>query len=313
MYDSSSPLRSRLFFPLRSRLFLPLRSRLPFRLSSAARTLTALLMTLLLSGCAWLPLPWSRDEPPPPPTQPFVLDRSAAGDNSRNALDWSGSYEGMVPCADCEGILTRLTLREDQSYSLSREYLGRNPIAFIDSGRFIWSDAGDRIFLDREDDGTPGYLVGENRLFQLDLDGNRITGALADNYILHKLDAATLQPWAPLVGRRWLLQELRGRPIPAATDPAEQLFLQFNAESRSVHGYAGCNLTFSSQFTIEAPTRLRFSDLVSSLGPCRDDTGTAREGELVRILMETDSYAVANGRLSLFRARMAPLAVFIAE
>lgn len=24
--------------------------------------------------------------------------------NSQNALDWDGEYEGVLPCADCEGI-----------------------------------------------------------------------------------------------------------------------------------------------------------------------------------------------------------------
>jgi len=30
------------------------------------------------------------------------------------------------------------------------------------------------------------YLVGENQLFMLDTEGNRITGGLAENYILKK-------------------------------------------------------------------------------------------------------------------------------
>ena len=24
--------------------------------------------------------------------------------NSQNSLDWSGTYKGIIPCADCEGI-----------------------------------------------------------------------------------------------------------------------------------------------------------------------------------------------------------------
>ena len=34
-----------------------------------------------------------------------------AAHNSRNALDWAGTYEGVLPCADCPGIQTRLSLR----------------------------------------------------------------------------------------------------------------------------------------------------------------------------------------------------------
>ena len=38
--------------------------------------------------------------------------------NSRNSLDWVGIYEGVLPCADCPGIKTRLTLNYDGSYRL---------------------------------------------------------------------------------------------------------------------------------------------------------------------------------------------------
>jgi len=33
-------------------------------------------------------------------------------------------------------------------------------------------------------DGPTRYLVGENRIFQLDKEGNRITGELANRYVL---------------------------------------------------------------------------------------------------------------------------------
>ena len=30
------------------------------------------------------------------------------GDNSQNALDWAGTYKGILPCADCEGMKMQL-------------------------------------------------------------------------------------------------------------------------------------------------------------------------------------------------------------
>lgn len=35
---------------------------------------------------------------------------------SQIALDWSGIYKGVLPCADCEGIETEVTLRDYNSY-----------------------------------------------------------------------------------------------------------------------------------------------------------------------------------------------------
>ena len=39
------------------------------------------------------------------------------GDTSQNALDWPGMYEGVLPCASCEGIQTTLTLLADNRHS----------------------------------------------------------------------------------------------------------------------------------------------------------------------------------------------------
>lgn len=41
------------------------------------------------------------------------------GDNSRNSLDWEGTYKGILPCADCEGIETMVILKDNDRYTLS--------------------------------------------------------------------------------------------------------------------------------------------------------------------------------------------------
>ena len=47
--------------------------------------------------------------------------------NSQNSLDWSGTYKGITPCADCEGIETILTLNADvqRSFTLVEEFKGK--------------------------------------------------------------------------------------------------------------------------------------------------------------------------------------------
>lgn len=279
------------------------------------RLLLLLAAALPLPGCSlWARISGNNDSGPAPAT--VVADagsaNAGAADTSRNALDWPGIYEGVLPCADCEGIRTRLTLGADLSYSLSLEYLDRNPIAFVDSGRFVWTEDGGRIVLDSGEDGPNSWLVGEDRLYQLDMEGQRISGALADNYILHKISAPDTSMTAQLTDKRWLLRELRGQNIMAAANPAAQVFLQFNAEGASLHGFAGCN-SFSGSYMLEEPTRLRIPELASTLRACLDQSETALESEVLAVLREVDSFAIADGRLSLFRARMAPLAIFEAD
>ena len=112
----------------------------------------------------------------------------ATGDNSRTSVDWDGAYYGVVPCADCPGIETRITLNKDDTYHISWKYQDRGDELFQNSGTFQWDADGGIITLGNLDkDMYPDrYRVGENRLFLLDKEGNRITGDLAANYTLLK-------------------------------------------------------------------------------------------------------------------------------
>ncbi|MCH7403183.1 copper resistance protein NlpE [Belliella kenyensis] len=106
--------------------------------------------------------------------------------NALNSLDYMGVYKGVLPCADCEGIETIIELESGNSYVKKTIYLGKKDQQVIESsGTFSWLEDGNTIILETEDEPNK-YLVGENVLFHLDMDGNRITGELADNYRLVK-------------------------------------------------------------------------------------------------------------------------------
>lgn len=108
--------------------------------------------------------------------------------NSQNSLDWNGVYEGITPCADCEGIKTVLELKMDETYTLSMTYLGKPNIdPFEQQGKFSWDKEGSKISL--MTDGEPIWVkVGENQLWMLDGDRNVIEGDLHDMFILKKIN-----------------------------------------------------------------------------------------------------------------------------
>lgn len=220
----------------------------------------------------------------------------ASGDTSRNALDWAGTYRGVIPCADCEGIETIVTLKEDGSYTSSSHYLGKWGEPSAEEGRFQWDEAGGAI---RLSGGEPArYRVGENRLIRLALDGSPITGALADHYVLTKMTGG-------LTETRWNLVELNGRPVPAL-ESAPHLIIK--AEGSRVTGYSGCN-GFSGSYTLdETALRIRFGQLVMTQRACA--AGMDVERDFAAALERADSYALTGDRLTLNRARMAPLARF---
>lgn len=108
--------------------------------------------------------------------------------HSENSLDWAGVYEGITPCADCEGIKTVLELKNDKTYTLSMTYLGKEngKNEYKQQGNFRWDEIGSKMVL--KTDGQPIEIkVGENKIWMLDGSGNVIEGDLAEMFILKKI------------------------------------------------------------------------------------------------------------------------------
>lgn len=107
--------------------------------------------------------------------------------NSQNALDWPGIYKGITPCADCEGIETRISLNKELTFVIQTKYLGKGDgQVFEERGNFTWDKTGGIISLAGLKGKPSQYKVGENKLTQLDMEGKTITGQLADKYVLTK-------------------------------------------------------------------------------------------------------------------------------
>jgi len=96
------------------------------------------------------------------------------------------SYSGVLPCADCEALEVTLTLNSDSSYRKRSLYMGRTSKGagsneFTDTGKWVMN--GDTLLLDSKN--APGkYIKSDSGLVQLDMKGKRITGRLADKYVL---------------------------------------------------------------------------------------------------------------------------------
>jgi copper homeostasis protein (lipoprotein) len=223
--------------------------------------------------------------------------------NSNTSLDWAGTYTGTVPCADCEGIATSITLDRSGDYVMRTQYLGKSTEVYTAKGAFEWEADGNRIRLKGVDGGAARYQVGEGQLFQLDQEGERITGELPGNYILRK--EASANAW-PLLGTYWKLVEVMGKtvPHPEGRMPAHMVL---NAEEKRVAGNAGCNSFFSTYELDEATSRLRFEQAGSTMMACPD---MSIEDAFMKALQEVDNYSLADGKLSLNKARMAPLLRF---
>ena len=236
-------------------------------------------LALLASGCS---------SPPQ-----AVTAVPATVHNSQNALDWAGAYRGVLPCADCRGIETVVVLRSDGTFTRLFKYLGKGDEVFSKDGRFTWNAVGSIVTLA----GDAQYLVGENHLTRLAPDGSRVTGALADRYVLTKV------PEGGVTERYWKLVELNGQPLPKLD---REPWLILKEADRRMNGFGGCN-SFTGSYKLDAAaSRLSFAQIATTSMACI--SGMDVEQAFYEALRNADNYSLAGDHLTLNRARMAPLA-----
>lgn len=240
---------------------------------------------------------------------------------SYTSLDWVGMYKGILPCADCEGVITRIQLRKDLTYSKSMQYLGKSSELFSQNGSFQWDakgttitlmpwkreqkepEADDQIEVQDEfkgdDDLQEKYKVEENQLLKLDKQGNKIDGVLAQAYILKKYEFDK-----EIQEKYWRLLELNGKPIPVNENPVKEAHFLLRSSNNRVQGHGGCN-SFSGSFEEWQGNRICFSALATTRMAC---PVMEYEAEFLAALQSCDNYSIKGDTLSLNQARMAPMA-----
>ena len=197
-----------------------------------------------------------------------------------NSLDYFGTYFGVLPCADCEGIETSLELTADKKYTLTTKYLGKeNAQANESKGTYSWNKEGNKVVLSGKKNAPNSYFIGENYVIQLNIKGQEIKGNLADQYILQKL--TKILPTtdsdsqlgdsknSPMKKTKWKLIELNGKPIESSDKQSKVFFIQLNSENR-YSAYAGCNNLMGGYELNEEILKIKFSKGASTLMACPD-------------------------------------------
>ena len=231
---------------------------------------------------------------------------SIAQHNSRNSLDWDGIYSGILPCADCEGIKTDIELHRDGTYRMARKYLGRGDSLFLEKGAFQWNEQGSSITLlsDGDSPDPAHFQVGENQLIRLGQNSQPIQSDLGEMYVLWKAGRGPF-----VTNRFWKLIELRGSKISDETLTAPGPHLILWSGSGRVSGNAGCN-AFTGNYTVDRGSLgIHFSEVATTRMFCPH---MDIEDQLLEVIEITDNYTLRGDTLSLNRARMLPLARFVA-
>jgi NlpE N-terminal domain/META domain/Domain of unknown function (DUF4377) len=189
--------------------------------------------------------------------------------NSRNSLDWASTYEGVLPCADCRGTKTRLTLNSDGSYRPVTQAQGSQNAEKSISGIFTWQPSGNAITLD-EPGGRRQFSVGEGRLTLLQSEGGASRFPAANLVLTLALPAPHGGDLERQLGRyRWTLvlatdaNHRRIAGLPPGQD--RSVVLSFAGSRLSVQG--PCNRLVGT-YRVAADNRLTVNAGASTMMAC---------------------------------------------
>lgn len=97
----------------------------------------------------------------------------------------TGTFRGVLPCADCPGINYKLTLNEDMSYTENVMYLGKSTTAKTRSGKFEVKNENIVWLKDKsKKEGMNHFTLDSGGLTMLDINGNPIRSGFSEQYHL---------------------------------------------------------------------------------------------------------------------------------
>lgn len=233
----------------------------------------------------------------PTPSNEATSELPDPAHNSQNSLDWSGTYSGILPGDGGEAMRTTITLKDDGTYMINKqlENVGESDNAAVQVGDFTWQADGSRIVLQKVNGINPNYLVGENQLIQLDLNGERITGENADKYTLQR---SAEMGGMPLIDTYWKLVELSGQPVTALEGRLPAHIVISNKEKRA-SGNSGCNSFFSTYVLDQQAGIINFQQAGSTMMACLD---MRTEEEFLKKLPLVSKYSISGRSLTFSNA-----------
>lgn len=256
---------------------------------------------------------------------------------SNNNQAFIGTYIGVLPCGDCEGMETKITINENNTYTKSVHYLGKGDKIFEQKGGFSWNTLGNVIQMTDIENAPNQYLVTEGKLIQLDLEGSIIEGALAKEYVLikqpetltnlesvhpntdkinlnNKLEStASIEQVNPAEGKytlaetKWKLLTVNGKI--AKQEGNKPNFIKMNSSDGKFSAYAGCNTMFGS-YAMPSVNKIYFSEIGATRMACPNMT---TENNFMSMLDMTTKYKLDKETLTFYGSGKTPIATFVAQ
>lgn len=130
---------------------------------------------------------------------------------------------------------------------------------------------------------------------------NQITSEVFTDSVISALESYDKE--MKLEGTKWKLVQIKGKKIEQTSNKELSIFFE---ENNRFSAFMGCN-GISGNYELQKGNRILFSKVISTQMAC---VNMEIESEFNSIVEKADNYTIANNKLTLNKARMAPLAVF---
>lgn len=104
--------------------------------------------------------------------------------------DFHGVFYGFLPCDDCNGMKTTLSLKQNNYYLLVTQPARESSREFFEKGKYEWNDETQTVTLKPRNDAPEKQfqIKDEGTLVQFNSSGRPYAGDLADRYTLRRSD-----------------------------------------------------------------------------------------------------------------------------
>ncbi len=106
---------------------------------------------------------------------------------------------------------------------------------------------------------------------------------------------------------KWVITKLEGDLIVDKQNNNQEIYFILDSKTNRISGNSGCN-TFMGTYKLEEGNRISFLQMAATRMACPDTLEI--ESKVLSVFETADNYTIEDGKLSLNKAKRAPLAVF---
>jgi heat shock protein HslJ len=156
--------------------------------------------------------------------------------NSKNSLNWSGSYRGVIPNLHNHGVYIELELTEGLTFTRRTKQFGTKDEVATIKGTFTWAEDGGSIILESDFESQNSILMVEkNKVIWKNIKGIEYSDDEISNYVLSKVPRILFE-------KEWIITQVSGEYINVRpTDNSEYVYINFSSDENKIFGYGGCN------------------------------------------------------------------------